>query len=263
MTQNDRANKGTRVWNSLEITKLLAEALLPIVLLIVGNQFNQSVREAEAEARKTEAARAAAAARQTAVESMSRFIYDRQARAALVVSSLLRNSPLDELRERKKNYDETYIAWNANQQSNLLAVRQLLGESRSYTPFEELMENRLANGILAPLDACLTAAYDQRLQARDPLPILDQCNVSGRRVPAKALLQAALDCGYTFTDELFKLSERPTDARSQANATVEITRRCQIAPSDTTASQEANSRSRRVPLSNAVTQTRNPGQQAR
>ena len=52
---------------------------------------------------------------------------------------------------------------------------------------------------MADVDRCLTKAYDRKLAGEEVTPILDAC-----RMPQ--LHQFILDCGATFTDELYKLT---------------------------------------------------------
>jgi hypothetical protein len=90
-----------------------------------------------------------------------------------------------------------------------LLVRQVLGAT-SYSNFESMVEVRLVGKTFAPIDSCLTQAYDLAIRAKDPRTTLAECR-------ATELIQRALDCGYAITDELFKLSGpggRPQEAES-------------------------------------------------
>ncbi len=53
---------------------------------------------------------------------------------------------------------------------------------------------------MSDVDRCVTKAYDARLINQDPKPILEQCSMA-------SLHQFVLDCGATFTNELFKLTK--------------------------------------------------------
>jgi hypothetical protein len=214
-------------WNSLEVTKLIVTALTPALIFIFGLRVNQSVRDSERADRVAEEARAQADNRRLAVQNLSRFIYERRARAELVASSLRRNASIEELTRRKEAYDEAYVSWNSNHQANLLLIRQLLG-NEEYTDFERLMEFQLVSRIFNPLDNCLTRAYDARLRKENPVPILDTCLTGDAETSARTLVQAALDCGYAFTDELFRLSASPGNPDRQDVGTREIEERCAI-----------------------------------
>src|SRR5664279_1185235 len=50
--------------------------------------------------------------RRKSVEAIANLIYDRRTRAGMVVPSLRRNAPLDEIQFRKRAYDEAYVDWN-------------------------------------------------------------------------------------------------------------------------------------------------------
>jgi hypothetical protein len=154
-------------------------------------------------------------ARKTAVQNLSRYIYERRSRAEMLASALRRNASLDEIRDRKKLYDEAYVKWNTNNQANLFLVREVLREDE-YTLFESIIEFTLVGKILAPMDSCLTRAYDGKLNNEDPLNIIENCKM-------RALIQQALDCGYAITDELYKLSG---DVTNRSSAKTEIDNRC-------------------------------------
>ena len=179
---------------------------------LLGTLFSAWLSNRQAE---TERLRLEAEARKAAVQAFSRHVYERRARAEMLASSFRRGAPIEEVRERKQLYDEAYVQWNANHQANLFLVREVLQEEQ-YSFFESSVEFVLVGKIFAPLDGCLTRAYDARLNQEDPNAILDQCE--GRR-----LLQEALDCGYAITDELYRLSGGAT---TRADAADEIAARC-------------------------------------
>jgi hypothetical protein len=138
----------------------------------------------------------------------------------MLASSMRRKASLDELRERKRLYDDAYAVWNTNHQANLFLVREVL-QASDYSDFESDVENRLVGEIFRPLDSCLTRAYDARMAEQDPNPILQACSVSD-------LIQQALDCGYALTNELYKLSSADGDALrgQQQGAESEVSERC-------------------------------------
>jgi len=135
--------------------------------------------------------------RKEAVHALSTHIYERRATAELVASSLRRGADLDELRERKRRYDEAYLNWNKNLLANLLRIRDVLATD-VYSFFEQQTEFRLT-AILKEIDACLTAAYDARLAGKEPGPLLDGCQMRSR-------LQESLDCGYAISNELYRIA---------------------------------------------------------
>ena len=66
--------------------------------------------------------------RRKSVESLAHLIYDRRTRAGMVVSSMRRNAPLDEIQFRKRAYDEAYVDWNKNILLNLFVIREVGGD---------------------------------------------------------------------------------------------------------------------------------------
>ena len=219
-------------WNSLEIARLLASLLTPVLVVLLGFQINSSFRTADAAReqaaqaaqraqKELEAGRLQSQARQDAVTNFSRFIYERRARSELLASALKRHaeSPTEDSRkevlDRKRLYDDAYFNWNASHQANLLLVRQVLGSDR-YSAFEGMVESRLVGQTFSPIDGCLTRAYDASIRSKDPRPILKECHAS-------ELIQRALDCGYAITDELFKLSS--PSGRSQESLSI-VDSRC-------------------------------------
>ena len=179
---------------------------------VLGTLFSTWISDRQSEIEKL---RLAAEARKAAVQNLSRYMYERRARAEMLVSSLRRNVSQDEIKERKRLYDDVYVRWNSNHQANLFLVRDVLQEVQ-YSYFENVIEFDLVSKIFAPLDNCLTRAYDVELKDGDPNDILDKCN-------ARGLLQQALDCSYAITDELYKISGGST---TQEAAARQISSRC-------------------------------------
>ncbi len=136
--------------------------------------------------------------RRQSIESLVHLVYERRTRAGMVTSALRRGADLDEVKFRKRAYDEAYVGWNKNVMQNIFAIREVTGD-HMFSSLEGHFENELV-ASLADIDRCLTKAYDARLANTDPKPILEQC-----RMPD--LNQFTLDCGATFTNELYKLSK--------------------------------------------------------
>ncbi len=132
-----------------------------------------------------------------AIQSIADLVYERRTRAGMVMWSLKRNADLDELRYRKRVYDEAFVAWNAKTQRNVFTIRDISGQggvTRLETQFQEL----LVPGLTAT-DQCITKAYDLKTKGGDPLPVLTACRMTD-------LHQFTLDCGATFTNELDRLT---------------------------------------------------------
>ncbi len=147
--------------------------------------------------------------RRKSVESLANLIYERRTRAGMVVSSMRRNAPLDEVQFRKRAYDEAYVDWNKNILLNLFVIREVGGDMK-FAGLEKSFEDELV-ASMADVDRCLTKAYDRKLAGEDVAPILDAC-----RMPQ--LHQFILDCGATFTDELYKLTRLSFSPFSNAKA---------------------------------------------
>jgi hypothetical protein len=140
---------------------------------------------------------AAAQSRQQAIQSLSTLIYERRTKAGMVVSSIRRGADLEEVRHRKRSYDETYIDWNKSIRLNLFAIREAMGE-RAFSTLEQDFETLLV-APLAQMDGCLTRAYDLKISGQDAVAHLEACKMA-------TLYQLTLDCGATFSNELYKLT---------------------------------------------------------
>lgn len=177
-----------------------------------------SDREAAEQARRDEVA---TTDRQEAVRELSRCIYERRVRSELLASGIREPFRLDEIKERKRLYDEAYANWNTNHQANLFLIRQVLNESR-YEVFQGLLESRFVTGIFKPLDACLTAAYLKRINGdKTAEDVLNDCyrdSASQVSISVRNLLNRTLHCGYELTNVLFTLSTT-VDVDSQQRPT--------------------------------------------
>ena len=137
-------------------------------------------------------------ARRQSIESMVHLVYERRTRAGMVASALRRGADIDEVRFRKRAYDEAYVEWNKNIMQDMFAIREITGEHT-----QSKLETYLENGLVASMsdvDRCLTKAYDARIANGDPRLILEHCRLAEHH-------QFILDCGATFTNELYKLSK--------------------------------------------------------
>lgn len=137
-------------------------------------------------------------ARKQSIESLVHLVYERRTRAGMVASALRRGADLDEVKYRKRAYDEAYVDWNKSIMQNIFAIREVTGEY-----FLSKLEGHFQDGLVAAMadvDRCLTKAYDARLSEQDPKPVLEQC-----RMPV--MHQFVLDCGATFTNEIYKLTK--------------------------------------------------------
>jgi hypothetical protein len=135
--------------------------------------------------------------RRTSITGLSSLLYDRRTKAGMVVSTLRRNGEIDELRLRKRSYDEAYIDWNKSLRTNLFAIREVMGET-AFTALEQDFEKYLVDPF-SKMDSCVTRAYDLKITGQDALKELETCKMV-------VLYQTTLDCGASFTNELYKLT---------------------------------------------------------
>jgi hypothetical protein len=136
--------------------------------------------------------------RKQSIEALVHLIYERRTRAGMVASALRRGADIEEIRYRKRAYDETYVEWNKNVMQNIFAIREITGEYMI-----SVLEKSYEDGLVAAMsdvDRCLTKAYDVRIANGDPTVELDKCHMAGNH-------QFVLDCGATFTNELYKMTK--------------------------------------------------------
>lgn len=136
--------------------------------------------------------------RRQSIESIAHLVYERRTRAGMIASAIRRNADLDEIKHRKQAYDEAYVDWNKNVMLNLFSIREVAGDLQ-FSDLEPIFEDHLI-AAMADVDRCITKAYDLRLQNQDAKAQLEACQMS-------ALHQFVLDCGATFTNELYKMTQ--------------------------------------------------------
>ena len=106
--------------------------------------------------------------RRKSVESLAHLIYERRTRAGMVVSSMRRNAPIDEVQFRKRAYDEAYVDWNKNILLNLFVIREVGGDMK-FAALEPC--SRTSSWPPWPMStAALTKAYDRKLAGEDVVP---------------------------------------------------------------------------------------------
>jgi hypothetical protein len=135
--------------------------------------------------------------RRQAIETIAHLVYERRTRAGMVASAIRRNADIEEVRHRKQAYDEAYVDWNKNVMLNLFAIREAAGDLK-FSALEPLFEDHLI-AAMADVDRCITKAYDARVLDQDAKAILEACRMA-------ELHQFVLDCGATFSNELYKLT---------------------------------------------------------
>jgi hypothetical protein len=136
--------------------------------------------------------------RRQAIEVIAHQVYERRTRAGMVASAIRRDADVEEVRHRKQAYDEAYVDWNKNVMLSLFTIREVAGDLK-FSELEPVFEDHLI-AAMADVDRCITKAYDVRLQNGDAKSVLKGCGMPG-------LHQFVLDCGATFTNELYKLTQ--------------------------------------------------------
>ncbi|MGE3230324.1 MAG: hypothetical protein AB7J30_12905 [Hyphomicrobium sp.] len=136
--------------------------------------------------------------RRQAIETIAHLVYERRTRAGMVASAIRRDADVEEVRHRKQAYDEAYVDWNKNVMLNLFAIREAAGDL-NFSSLEPMFEDHLV-AAMAEVDRCVTKAYDARVANQDAKVVLENCRMA-------PLHQYVLDCGATFTNELYKLTQ--------------------------------------------------------
>lgn len=127
-----------------------------------------------------------------AISKITELMYDRYTVSTLLASSLKRKAPLEELKERKKLYDESYLKWNKNLQITQLTVRGLTTDT-AYSKIEAVIQHNLVPHYQA-IDSRLTNGFDARLKNQswtyDSLFIINE-------------LEKTRGCCYTISNYLW------------------------------------------------------------
>ncbi|MFN3259976.1 MAG: hypothetical protein ACE37J_05385 [Pikeienuella sp.] len=229
------ASDGARLWNSLEIAKLLAAIATPLLLAAIGFLLEARIRDSDEQARAALRAAEIAERRRESVRAISNAMYARAARAAMLASGLRRHdaapseASLQEVSARKAAYDDEFVAWNTRIQSTMLGAREVL-DSPSYTRMENHIEQRLVRRILVPLDKCLTRGFDLAIRGAPAAGVLERCAcrpsalIGEERCGVGDLVYAARECAYEISESLylatFAADEAP-EARDAVRARLE------------------------------------------
>jgi hypothetical protein len=59
-------------------------------------------------------------------------------RGNMLASAILRSASMDEVKDRKKSYDDIFVRYNATLQSNMFRLREIF-RTGDFTTFEDLM----------------------------------------------------------------------------------------------------------------------------
>jgi hypothetical protein len=205
--------RGNEHWSRHPLTLTLVGFILTS---IVGGALSQCYEKARL---NTENQLQLQADRKKALVSFTRLVYERRTRSAMLVSALRANRPFNEVADKKRLYDGTFVEWNTSLQANLWQIRDMVSAA-DYSVFENDVESLLVERLKA-VDICVSDAYDRYLQKHNVTASFIQCKMD-------ALLQSTLDCGYAITNELYKLlaANATIDSRKATEANRAITRSC-------------------------------------
>lgn len=124
----------------------------------------QEKRDKAAEKRAHEYAMQSAALQQKhaagilAVQQFSDIMFGRLTRSAMLESSLVRQSPVSELEDRKAKFDEAYVKWNVLRQKTYLSVQEI--DLTLFPKIQKFDDSLVAN--YEKLDYYLMQGYDTR-----------------------------------------------------------------------------------------------------
>jgi hypothetical protein len=168
------------------------------------------------------------AAHERAVESVreiTNLLYERRTRANMLSSAILRGANLDEIKDRKKSYDDVFVRYNATLQSNMFRIREIFHTS-DYTIFESILEGPVRKDFVMD-DNCLTGSYDAALSSDTATRgsaalLLSKCPVDGGvSMPISQVHATILDCEYAFTDALYRIVQNSQKGDQLARLTNE------------------------------------------
>ena len=153
------------------------------------------------------------------VNAITEILYERRIRARFVQRSVSRHAPIEELKDRKKAYDDVVIKYNTELQSNSFRVRQVFNGG-NYKYLQYILITTITN-LFSALDDCTTSAYDAAISsdaAKRPSAamIIADCKQGSMStltsdvvqemptpLPIDVIQQALSYCTYAYSDALF------------------------------------------------------------
>jgi hypothetical protein len=169
---------------------------------VLGSYFSETITN---KSKEIEQFRAEEALQRQAMSDMSRRIYERRERAAMLRSALKRGAQATEIIQRKMSYDNSVVEWNANLQTSIFVMRDIMGEE-AYVEIKHVLENSLAGKIFRPLDACLTQAFDLHMHEASGSSVkkLEECN-------SDKLFDDLVSCGFVIADQMHRMANRSSN----------------------------------------------------
>jgi hypothetical protein len=171
------------------------------------------------------------------LKSVTEILYERRIRARYVQSSIRRNASIDELKDRKKAYDDIVIRYNTELQSNSFRIREMF-RGDNYGIFHKFLLVDITN-LFRRLDDCATSAYDAATSSNEnkrgtAVTILTNCyqDDAQRNISFDALEDALGYCTYAYADALFTIVQNaqgvPYSAEISDEDKYEIQQKCQL-----------------------------------
>jgi hypothetical protein len=126
------------------------------------------------------------------INQISELLYARYTVSSLLESSLKRNATIEELKDRKKAYDEIYMKWNTNIQITELAVRDITSDS-VFSRLDSIIQKCLSTRY-RQIDQWLTEGYDAKINHQ---------KWEASKQPIAGSLLACLNCSYAISNYLW------------------------------------------------------------
>ncbi len=204
-----KAERGKRVWNSLEVAKLLVAMLVPVTLAIAGYVVNATVREgdearAEAQRKLAEDSKRAEAVterergRVAALRTLARSMFAVVARADLIVGTFRAEEyfhSVDRTAEGLRLYEAAYESYRSDLSINLRELQALAREEWKGGSFEDLIVHLLDVPTLQPLHRCIQRAKNDGLSRTAVKTQIEECG-------ATDLVKHAKDCSRALVAEV-------------------------------------------------------------
>lgn len=210
-------NAEDRIWNSLEVAKLLVPLLIVAIASYFARDYFDSVEKRRSDlvdvrtiAHDIYGWTAAAEQFDGAID---RYMDGQWSHAPSPTAALLQELLIDDLKEARTRYRTAVASWTTNIQGNRFIVRKVLTDSGIQTDYEKLLHKDLGDQ-LKNANSCLRARYKSLLAEESS-------------DPCQPLVESSLVCGESITNVLAQLI---TITSYVPEATKEIAGVCQQAP---------------------------------
>lgn len=180
-------------WEKLSANPLLLLVVGFILTTLVGNLLTSWYSSRQLDQQKNiEQIKAKQEAGLSAISKISELMYERYTTAMFLASALKRDAPLEEIKDRKKLYDDASLKWNTQIQNTQLIVRSITSDS-AYSKTESFIQYGLTPHY-SMIDRHLTAGYDAALRGQ---------SWSYSTTPVGRELTRCLNCNYAISNYLW------------------------------------------------------------